>query len=376
LKGLTILSNAVLFNTKLDKSSSPLEWAKRACDTMMEVYTPDQLPPANRWHYHQGVFLQAMEKVWQATGEAKYLNYIRDYVNLYVSPEGELTVKDHLDDIMPGQLLFVLDENFDDPRYRKLADFLRGLLNTWKTTSDGGFWHKDIYPNQMWLDGIYMAGVFSVRYAAKYNDPDLFDVVVKQALLMYEHLYDEKTGLLYHAWDETRSRPWADPVTGRSPEFWGRSVGWYGFALCEILEYLPENHPQRSKFISILQRFVDGLVQFQEPTTGLWYQVVDKGDRPENWLELSCSTLFVFTIAHCIRDGYIEESYNQYVQKGYEGIQKKVIISPEGLLQVPDVCIGTSAGDFDYYCARDKKTNDLHGTATYVHMLMELAKAK
>ncbi|CAG7639174.1 Unsaturated rhamnogalacturonyl hydrolase YteR [Paenibacillus solanacearum] len=368
--------NTMANTAPLTASDSPLAWARRSCDTIMARYAPSELPPAGRWHYHQGVFLQGMEKLWRATGESAYYNYIKHYVDLYIPEDGRIQVKDHLDDIMPGQLLLMLHAASGDAKYHRGAAFLRGLLDTWKTTLDGGFWHKDIYPNQMWLDGIYMEGPFAVKYARQYDEPALYDVVVKQALLMYSRMKDEQTGLLYHAWDASGQAPWANPVTGCSPEFWGRSVGWYGFALCEIIEYLPADHPERAALIRIVGELADSIRRFQDPATGLWYQVVDKGERPDNWLELSCSTLFVFTLSRAAREGYADRSLLESARRGYEGVLTRVSFDAAGGIVVPDICIGTGVGDYAHYAARERKTNDLHGMATFVHMCMELAEPR
>ncbi|MBP1967665.1 unsaturated rhamnogalacturonyl hydrolase [Paenibacillus aceris] len=283
----------------------PLVWAAHACDTIMRRYSPEELPPAGRWHYHQGVFLQAMEKVWLLNSNSAYFDYIKAYVDLMVGPNGELEVQDHLDDLMSGQLLLLLDAETDDAHYRKLSSRLMNMLKSWRTTSDGGFWHKDVYPNQMWLDGIYMEGPFAVKYAIQYGEPEWFDLIVEQALLIEKHMKDEATGLLFHAWDESGVAKWAHPETKRSPDFWGRSVGWYAMALAEILELLPDTHPQRAKLIVILRDLLAAVRQFQEDREGLWYQVLDKGDRPDNWLELSCSTLFVFAMAKAVKHGWV-----------------------------------------------------------------------
>lgn len=356
----------------LTNPDSPLAWARKACDTIIARYTSSELPPAGRWHYHQGVFLQGMEKLWKATGESEYYRYIKDYVDLYLPENGRIEVKDHLDDIMPGQLLLMLHAEAGEEKYRLGAAFLRGLLDTWKTTTDGGFWHKDIYPNQMWLDGIYMEGPFAVKYARQYNDPALYDLIVKQALLMYTHMKDEKTGLLFYAWDDSGKAVWANPATKCSPEFWGRSVGWYGFALCEILDDLPADHPERGTLIEIVGKLAESIRSFQDPASGLWYQVIDKGDRPDNWLELSCSTLFVFTLSKAAREGYAGPSMLETARKGYEGVLSRVRFDEDGGIVIPDICIGTGVGDYPHYIARERKTNDLHGVATFVHMCMEL----
>lgn len=350
-----------------------LEWAARVCDSTMAGFKPNELPPANRWHYHQGVFLQAMEGLWRITGEQKYLQYIREYVDLFVDGDGNLAVQDHLDDLMPGQLLLTLHQETGADSYKAAADMLIGKLEHWKRNAAGGFWHKDIYPDQMWLDGIYMQGPFAVKYAELYSRKSLVDLVVEQALLMFDTMWDEETGLLYHAWDASRKAAWAHPETGLSPEFWGRSVGWYGFALVDMLDSIRPGHTERSKLISILVKVVEGVIQYQDRENGLWYQVTNKPEQPGNWPELSCSTLFVYTIAKAVRMGYVPAALMTYARSGFEGVCRRVGLSEDGAVFIPDICIGTGVGDYQHYIKRERKTNDLHGAATFVHMCLEMA---
>jgi len=348
-------------------TGSPLDWARAACDSLMATYRAPELPPANRWHYHQGVFLCGMEMLWGVVQEDKYDRYIREYVDALVDEHGNLYfARDELDAIQAGQLLFRLDETANTPRYRIAARKLRDLFRTLNRTSEGGFWHKDKYPYQMWLDGLYMGGVFALKYANAYGEDELRDMVLHQESLMRKHMKDPRTGLLYHAWDETRRAPWADPETGCSPEFWGRSLGWYGLALAQFVDLLPAVHPGRGEIMAALRDFVHAIVRYQDAGTGLWYQVVDKGDRPDNWLETSCSSLFVFTIATAIRQGVVGEEFRDAAVKGYRGLIGKLRRNEKGLLVVPDICIGTSAGNYEYYVSRPVSENDLHGVGAFV----------
>ena len=168
------------------------------------------------------------------------------------------------------------------------ADKLLRLLSTLNRTTDGGYWHKDRYPYQMWLDGLYMGGVFTMKYAQQYNKPHLFDEVLFQERLMRSHTKDQATGLFYHAWDESRTMPWADPVSGQSPEFWGRALGWYALSIVEFLDLLPEDHPAREELAVVLRELSEALVRYQDPLTGLWHQVIDKGaGRTIGWKPLA-----------------------------------------------------------------------------------------
>jgi unsaturated rhamnogalacturonyl hydrolase len=355
------------------KLQSPLRLAQAACDSIMEEYKPQQLPPAGRWHYHQGIFLHGMLQVWAKTGDERYLLYPKQYVDHLVDEYGNfLFARDELDAIMPGLLLFPLSDRFGEPRYEKAAAKLRRLFDTLNTTSEGAYWHKDKYPYQMWLDGLYMGGVFAMIYGSRHKEPELTGMVLKWEKLMRETMSDERTGLLYHAWDERRDFPWANPETGCSPEFWGRSLGWYGMAVSDFLDILPPGHEGRDELKEALGRFVQALIRFQDRESALWYQVVDKGDRPDNWLETSCTSLFVYTIAKAVKHGSVQPECLEAAKRGYEGLAKHVRTDEQGRLIIPDICIGTSAGDYAHYVNRPVSDNDLHGAGVFILACTEM----
>lgn len=358
-------------------SFTPLEWAEKACEALMAKYEPEQLPP-DRFHYHQGVFLSGMEKTWKLTGKQKYFDYIKRWVDYNVLPDGSIRKfnSDELDDIQPGVLLFNLYEQTGDERYKKALYHLVPLLKNWPTNPSGGFWHKGKYPNQMWLDGLYMAGPIAVQFAKTFGESDYFDMMTFQAKLMHEHTKDPNTGLLYHGWDETKQAAWADPVTGRAPEFWGRAIGWYPTALLEMFEYLPDDHKDKPDLVNIVRDLLIALTKFQDPATGLWYQVVDKGDRPDNWLETSCSSLFVHSLAKAVRFGYLDPGYLDYAWKGYRGVIDTLRFDENGHVVISKICIGTGIGDYAHYIARPTSENDLHGAGAFILMCVEMAQAK
>lgn len=361
--------------TRRTAARSPLQYAQEACDALIDRYAPPELPPAGRWHYHQGIFLHGMLQLWKLTGREQDLHYPKRYVDHLVDEEGNfLFARDELDAIMPGLLLFPLEDAFGERRYRAAADKLRGLFRTLNRTTEGAFWHKDKYPYQMWLDGLYMGGVFAMQYARRYGDEALIPMVLEWEKMMRRHMTDERTGLLYHAWDEKRASPWADPATGCSPEFWGRSLGWYGMALSDFLDLLPDGHPGREELKPALARFVDALIRYQDGESGLWHQVVDKGERPDNWLETSCSSLFVYTIAKAVRHGCVGEDRLKAAWRGYRGLTERVRYDERGRLVVPDICVGTSAGDYAHYVARPVSDNDLHGVGAFVLACVEIGR--
>ena len=319
-----------------------------------------------------------MEKCWKETQNEKYYEYIKKWVDSIIFPDGSIHDynPDELDDIQPGILLFNLYERTGDERYFKALSTLVSLLRTWKRNSEGGFWHKTRHPNQMWLDSLFMGGPIAVQFGRKFKDDFFCDVAVEQALLIERHTLDEKTGLLYHGWDESKEAAWADPETGKAPEFWGRAIGWYPAALLDMLEYLPEDHKERGKLVEILENLLFALVKYQDKSSGLWYQVVDKGAQPDNWLETSCSSLFVYSIARAIRLGYLGDDLSQYAQKGYQGIIERLKFDEKGGLIIGDICIGTGIGDYAHYIARPRSENDLHGVGAFILMCVEMNQVR
>ncbi|HEX7809928.1 MAG TPA: pectinesterase family protein, partial [Thermoanaerobaculia bacterium] len=261
-------------------------WSARMADSVMKR-TPDPLMldarETPRWEYTPGLVLKAMFDVAQRTGDERYWNYATAYYDHFINADGTIKnyVKDdyNIDRINPGKPLFLLYAKTKDEKYRKAIELLRQQMREHPRTKEGGFWHKKRYPYQMWLDGLYMGAPFLAQYAKTFNEPALFDDVIHQFVWMESHARDPKTGLLYHGWDESREQKWSDPKTGTSPEFWGRAMGWYAMGLVETLDFIPLEHPRRRELIAILQRLVEAIVKVQDPKTGVWWQVVDKGGR-------------------------------------------------------------------------------------------------
>ncbi|MEK5642361.1 MULTISPECIES: glycoside hydrolase family 88/105 protein [Paenibacillus] len=362
---------------QLQEESTPIQWAEQACEALMAKFEPEQLPP-DRFHYHQGVFLSGMEKCWRQTGKDQYFDYIKRWVDSQILADGSIKKynPDELDDIQPGVLLFNLFEQTGDERYKQALHTLVPLLKSWRTNPSGGFWHKGHCPNQMWLDGLYMAGPIAVQFGRTFGDSEYFDMMAYQAILMSKHTKDPGTGLMYHGWDETKEASWADPETGLAPEFWGRAIGWYPVALLEMFEHLPEDHKDKAALTVILQDLLAALPKYQDPDSGLWYQVVDKGDRPDNWLESSCTALYVHAIAKAVRFGYLDESYLAYAWKGYQGVIDTLKFDENGRVIIGQICIGTGIGDYAHYIARPTSENDLHGAGAFILMCTEMNLAK
>jgi unsaturated rhamnogalacturonyl hydrolase len=223
-------------------------------------------PP--KWTYEFGFVLKGVEGVWLSTRDEKYLNFIQQGMDKFVNPDGTIrtyNIADYnLDNILSGKDLLTLYKHTQQEKYKKAAALLREQLKQQPRTSDGGFWHKKIYPYQMWLDGLYMGEPFYAEYAATFHDDAAFDDIAKQFSLMERHARDPQTGLLYHGWDESKQQRWADPATGRSPNFWDRALGWYAMALVDTLDYFPSRHPQRGELITILNRLAKAIAKYQE----------------------------------------------------------------------------------------------------------------
>ena len=350
-----------------------LDYAKQGADTLIRKFSVSELPPKNRFHYHQGVFLSGMERIYFLTESKKYIDYIKGWMDYYIDENGKIRFDVHerqFDDMQPAIMLFNLYNSTKDERYKKVLDSFAPMVEMWPTNALGGFWHKYDRPNQMWLDLLYMIGPFSVMYAHYFGKPYLFEKIYRQMSLMRENITDPKTGLLYHAWDDSKEAEWADSVTGLSPEFWGRAIGWYAVAIQDILDYIPEEHIRRNEFISAGLDIINALVRFQDKETGLWYQVVDKGGCEGNWTEISCSCLYTYAIAKAIKKGFLHKAYLKYVHQAYEGIIKSLKFEGEDLI-VSNICVGTGVGDLDFYFKRPTVQNDLHGMGAFILMCTE-----
>jgi unsaturated rhamnogalacturonyl hydrolase len=335
-------------------------------------------PARERWNYEQGVLLKGIEGVWLNTGDGKYFRYIQHITDRFINEDGTIrTYKPdeyNIDTVLSGRNLLLLYKVTGQDKYRKAAASLREQLKTHPRTSEGGFWHKKIYPSQMWLDGLYMGEPFYAEYAATFHEEADFDDIAKQFVLMETHARDAKTGLLYHGWDESKQQRWADPQTGHSPNFWARAMGWYGMAIVDVLDYFPKDHPRRAELLAILKRFAAAVQEYQDPKSGLWYDVLDKGAEKGNYFEASASCMFVYALAKGAREGYLPASYLKVAQKGYQGIKSQFIedaaaggVNLKGTVGVSG--LGGNPyrdGSYAYYLSEKVVTNDPKGVGAFL----------
>ncbi len=315
--------------------------------------------------------------------DPRYVKFAENTIGSFITPEGGIqgykVAEYQLDAINPGKTVLALWQITHDERYQKAAALLRKQLDTQPRTADGGFWHKQRYPHQMWLDGLYMGAPFYAEYAKLFNGPvSDYDDVAKQIRLMAAHTYDPATGLFYHAWDESKEQPWANKETGTSSNFWGRAIGWYAMAQVDVLDYFPTNHPARPEIIATFQKLCGGVVKYQDPQTGLWYQVVDQGGRKGNYLEATASSMFVYAMAKGVNHNYLPRDYVPVVEKGYQGIVKHLVKNDgDGKWSLTQCCsvagLGGMPGNgrlrdgsFDYYVGEPIVTNDLKGVGPFI----------
>ena len=352
----------------LQENLQPLDYAKALIETIMRKYEAGALPPEGHFHYHQGVFLSGIYQNYLLCEDERYFQYMKQWVDAMLDEDG--TIRDygsgHLDDIQPGNLLFPLYERTKEQKYRRTLDHLAELVRNFPRNAEGGFWHMDCFAGQMWLDGLYMAGPFSVHYAAAFQSPELFDSAAKQALLMEKKTKDPVSGLWYHAWDSEKKEEWADKNTGLSPEFWGRSIGWIPVAVLDELDWLPKDHEAYPELVRLVKELLEAVCNYQSED-GRWYQVVNKGGQLGNWLENSCSCLFSAAIFKAVRKNILSSEYEKLAWRGYEGVIRDLNWDGDDLL-VGNVCIGTGVGNYEHYCNRPVSTNDLHGAGAFLLM--------
>ncbi|MDR0396471.1 MAG: glycoside hydrolase family 88 protein [Oscillospiraceae bacterium] len=349
--------------------SDSLTAAREVCDTMIRRFAPESLPPAKHFHYHQGVFLSGMFKTYLLTLDERYYDYIKSWIDSMIDPYGNITQFNpgQLDDLQPGILLFPLYERERDERYRIAMDTIAYYIRHFAKNPDDGFWHKAWYRNQMWLDGLYMGGVFSAMYARTFGANDLLDLAVFQAREMERRTRDESTGLWYHAYDYDKRQPWADRETGRSPEFWGRAMGWVTVALLDEMECAPDGHPGMESLRRIAVDLLRGIARYQDRESGLWYQVVDKGGEPGNWLESSCTCLFAASLFRAVKMGLLDDGYLGQARAACEGVTARLYYDDNGLV-IDNICVGTGVGDYNHYVNRPTSRNDLHGVGAFLLM--------
>lgn len=364
-------------------------WSRRVADSAMARWPLGHIDgPGSKpaFKYELGTLLQGIDDVYLSTADPRYFNYMKGAVDELVTADGAIpTYKPEefqLDSILMGRQLLRLYAITEDKRYLAAATLLYDQLQNQPRTPSGGFWHKQRYPNQMWLDGLYMAEPFYAEYISAAHRPEKFADITRQFTLVAERMRDARTGLLYHGWDETKVQRWANKKTGLSPEIWGRAMGWYMMALVDTLDSYPANIAGRERLLKILEQESSALARVQDSRTGLWYEVLDKGGAKGNYLESSASCMFVYALAKGVRRGFLPQRYLANAQRGYEGILKHFIsVSAEGDVSVTGtVRVGGLGGEpyrdgsYAYYLSEKVVANDPKGVGPFIMAATEMEK--
>ncbi|WP_316830569.1 glycoside hydrolase family 88 protein [Pedobacter aquatilis] len=380
---LTVISTGVFGQKKLSEQLTLTAMEKLFQDTTV---LKDAKGP--RWSYDMGVVLEGAAQVWRNTGNGDYFKYIQSSMDAYVDKTGNIrTYKAedfNIDNVKNGRSLLLLYKVTGQQKYLTAATQLYEQLQNQPRTKEGGFWHKKIYPNQMWLDGLYMGEPFYAEYASLMKKDAAFDDIAKQFILMEKNSRDAKTGLLYHGYDESRLEQWADKTTGRSPNFWGRAMGWYIMALVDVLDNFPKNHPKYNELVAILNRTANAALKYQDVKSGVWFDIMDMPGRKGNYLESSASSMFVYGFAKGVRKGYLPKSFSAAANKGYAGLKKEFIeqagdervnltktVSVSGLGGKPKY----RDGSFEYYISEKVITNDPKGVGAFICAASEMELA-
>lgn len=365
----------------------------RYIDQLLEKSTP-QAPVWNlekiragkkpSWNYMDGCMIKAIIELYHITKNEKYLQFADDFIDYFVNDDGSIQSYDpkeyNQDNVNAGKTLFDLYQLTGKEKYRKAIDTVYSQLQGQPRTSTGNFWHKMIYPNQIWLDGLYMAQPFYMQYEVTYNDCKNCADSFNQFENVYNLMRDTRNGLYYHAYDDSRQMFWCDKVTGLSSNFWLRALGWYAMALIDTMEIMPESlSKEKARLNAIYKELIDSMLPYQDEETGMWYQVVNRGGIKPNYLETSGSAIFAYAIMKSVRLGFLDESYFQYGEKAFSGICRTYLSEENGELQLGGICLVAGLGNkemregtFDYYMREPIVKNEAKGVAPLILAYIEI----
>ena len=365
-----------------------LDYAERMATMSVNLWAVAG-PAKDRFQYELGVVLRGIEVVYERTHEQKYFQFLKLKVDRFVNEDGTIRTyvfnEFQLDSILTGRLVLTLYNSTGESKYKTAADLLREQLRKQPRLSEGGFWHKKVYPYQMWLDGLYMAEPFYAQYAKEFKEPVAYDDISLQFIVAENRMRDAKLGLLYHGYDESRVSAWSDPATGHSPTVWGRAVGWYTMGLIDTLDFFPTEHANHPELLAILIRLATAVIRFQDAQSGLWWQVMDKGNDAGNYLESSASAMFVYTLAKGVRLGYLpREQFLECALKGYDGIishfvQDSSATNGGAVTYTGTVAVGGLGGTpyrngtYAYYLSEPVVSNDPKGVGPFIMASVEIS---
>ena len=343
----------------------------------------------NKWNYIDGCMITACLSLYKTTGDEKFLTFSRHFLDYFVKSGGVIETyrvdEYNLDNINQGKNLFTLYDLTGKQRYRDAIETIRSQLETHPRTREGNFWHKKIYPWQVWLDGLYMAQPFYMEYETRFNGMKGCLDSYRQFMNVKKLMRDPETGLYYHGYDESRQMYWANPETGCSPNFWLRAMGWFLVAMVDVLERMDEQlYYEYRSIMAMLKDAAEAMVCFQDPDTGMFWQVIDKPGIPGNYLETSGTALFAYAMLKGVRLGYLPKRFSAYGEKAFYGTCDKYLgVSADGKLQLSGICLvaglgGASHrdGSLEYYFSEPVVENDAKGVGPLLLAYTEVLAAK
>jgi len=347
-----------------------------------------------KWNYVDGCMIKAIIELYYITKEKRYLDFADNFVDYYISDDGSIKGFDlneyNLDSINEGKVLFDLFEITKKQKYRLAIDKLMEQVNTHPRTKSNNLWHKKIYPNQVWLDGLYMAQPFYMEYEVRFDQKKNYEDVLLQFRNVYKFLHDPETNLLFHGWDESKSMFWANQTTGCSKSFWSRSLGWYAMALIDTIE--KTNDFKSSGALELggyLKELIQALLTYQDAETGMWYQVTDKVSAPGNYLETSGTAMFAYAILKGVRLGVLPSTWQTAGKKAFDGIVKKYLHIEGEKLWLGGICLVAGLGGmngkgnytkrdgtYEYYISEPVVDNDAKGVGPFLLAYTEVVRIK
>ena len=337
------------------------------------------------WNYIDGCMLTALLEMAQILGDSRYSDFVERFVDSFISEDGAIRTwdasKQTLDDINEGRVLFPLYAMTGKEKYRLAAEKLHQALLRQPRTAEGSWWHKAIYPNQVWLDGIYMAQVFSALYEKHFGHGDYSDML-RQLRTVRQHMFDGRKGLYYHGYDASRTAFWANKETGLSQSFWLRAMGWFAIALSDLTELLPAG-AARDEVAALLQEMLSGILPYSDHATGMYWQVVDQPGREGNYLETSGSSMLAYAMLKGARLGVLPPEYASHGRKTFEGIVRQHLTFRGEDITLDGICLVAGLGpednrrrdgSFAYYVSEPVVSNDAKGVAPFVLAYTEVRR--